>query len=91
LVITLLSFATVPLRPSASEAMHAFVVQMEDGDELGLPAESADGELLPDDPPPDRALMMIPATTRELVMSGLPTMLNRSIAEYGGGGIGQGW
>ena len=37
LVITLLSFATVPLRPSASEAMHAFAVQMEEGDELGLP------------------------------------------------------
>jgi hypothetical protein len=27
----------------------------------------------------------------KLVMSGLPTMLNRSIAEYGGGVIGQGW
>jgi hypothetical protein len=27
----------------------------------------------------------------ELVVSGLPTKLNRSIAEYGGGGIGQGW
>jgi len=27
----------------------------------------------------------------KLVMSGLPTMLNGSIAEYGGGVIGQGW
>jgi hypothetical protein len=30
-------------------------------------------------------------TLAKLVMSGLPTMLNRSVAEYGGGGIGQGW
>ena len=58
LVITLLSFATVPLRPSASEAMHAFVVQTA---ELGLPVGAV--LLLPPELVCDKTLTTIPMTT----------------------------